>query len=306
MRSSLLELLGFAFIVTVWGLNYPVSLAGMHYSSPIWLAFFRAFSAFLGFAVVFRLMKVRVSLTSRQKVIAILGGIPGSVLFFGLWLLGMQTVDPGISSVLITAYPLWMLLLSIPILGDRPSRWKIAAALAGFAGVILASDVLIQHTHNSLVADVELILSGFGFGLMNIVFKRFFRGSELLGANLWQLGGASLPLFLWAILSEPFSVVQWSPVLVGSIFWVGIIGTAIAFTIWFILLSRYNAASMGVYMFMIIVVALVASYFLYGERINAIQLAGIIIIIISIYIVNRNDHPDKTGPAGKPVQKAGN
>ncbi len=296
MRSSILELLGFAFIVTVWGLNYPVSLEGMRYSSPIWLAFFRAFSAFLGFAVVFRIMKVRIKLTAKQRMIAILGGIPGSVLFFGLWLLGMQTVDPGISSVLITAYPLWMLFLSIPILGDRPSNLKIMAAMAGFVGVVLASNVIVHHTNNSIIADAELLVSGFGFGLMNIIFKRYFIGKELLGANLFQLGAASIPLFLWAVLSEPFSVIQWNPILLGSIFWIGIIGTAIAFTIWFILLSRYNAASMGVYMFMIIVVALVASFFVYGERINALQLAGIVVIIISIYVVNRNDQPQRSRP----------
>ena len=291
MRTSFLEFLGFAFIVTVWGLNYPVSLAGMQYSSPIWLAFFRAFSAFLGFYVIFILMRVRVRLTARQKVIAVAGGIPGSVLFFGLWLLGMQTVAPGISSVLITAYPLWMLLLSIPILGDKPRARKIAAALAGFIGVVLASNVLFQHTQNSLIADAELLLSGFGFGLMNILFKRYFKGRELLGANLWQLGGAILPLGLWALFTEPFGVIQWTPVFIGSVFWIGIIGTAIAFTLWFILLSRYNASSMGVYMFMITVVALVASYILYGERINVVQLAGILVIIVSIYVVNRDDRP---------------
>lgn len=289
MSSFRWEILGFAFIVTAWGLNYPVSLVGLKYSSSIWLAFFRAFSAFLGFYVIILLMRVNVRLNLKQTVIAILGGIPGTVFFFGLWLLGMQTVDPGIASVLITAYPLWMLFMSIPILGEKHGKVKIAAALAGFGGVALASNVIFQHSHNNIIADIELLVSGFGFGLMNIIFKRHFKGREMLKANLWQLGGASIPLAGWAALTEPFAIIQWNIAFVGSVLWLGVLGTAIAFTIWFILLSRYNASSMGVYMFMIIVVALIASFFLYGERINAVQFAGIVIIVVSIYLVNRSD-----------------
>jgi len=289
MPSFKWETLGFAFIVTVWGLNYPVSLAGMGYSSPIWLAFFRAFSAFLAFSVVLFLFRTKERLDTRQKIIAALCGIPGSVVFFGFWLVGMQTVAPGIASVLITAYPLWMLFMSVPILGEQPGRMKAAAALSGFFGVALASNVIFDHSQNSVLADAELLISGFGFGFMNIVFKKYFRGREMLRANFWQLGGSLLPLVAWALFTEPFSVIQWNAVFVGSVLWIGVLGTAIAFTLWFILLSRYHASSMGVYMFMIIVVALVASFFLYGERINIIQLVGVAIIIVSIYVVNRSD-----------------
>ncbi len=289
MPSSFKEVLGFSFIVTVWGLNYPVSLLGMNYAPSLWLAFFRAFSAFLSFSAVLILFKVRVKLKPRQILIGAMLGIPGSFVFFGFWLLGMQTVSPGIASVLVTAYPLWMLFMSVPVLGEHPSKGKTIAALFGFVGVALASNVIFDHTNNSLIADVELLLAGLGFGLMTITVKRFFTGNEMLKANQLQLGASLLPLFAWSILTQPFSTIHWSSYLVGSILWLGILGTAVAFSLWFILLSRYNASSMGVYMFMIIVVALVASFFIYGERVNALQLLGILIIIISIYRVNRSD-----------------
>lgn len=300
MSSSRLEILGFAFIVTVWGLNYPASVTGIANSSPIWLAFFRAFTAFLTFSVVLLILKTRVKLTRKQLIIGILGGIPGSCLFFGLWFLGMLTVDPGIASVLVTAYPLWMLFMAVPVLGETPSRVKVGAALSGFVGVALASDVLFQHTNNNIVADIELLVSGLGFGMMNIIFKKYFRGKELLKANQLQLAGGFLVLGAWALLSEPFSVIKWNSAFIGSVLWLGVLGTAVAYTLWFILLSRYNASSMGVYMFMIIVVALVASFFLYGETINAVQLVGIVVIIASIYIVNRSDEFSNTRKLTRP------
>lgn len=289
MASSKWEIVGFAFIVTVWGLNYPASLTGIENSSPVWLAFFRAFTAFLTFSVVLLLLRTKVKLTRKQLLIGILGGIPGSALFFGLWFLGMLTVDPGIASVLVTAYPLWMLFMAVPVLGEQPSRVKVAAALSGFVGVALASDIIFQHSNNNIVADIELLISGLGFGMMNIVFKKYFRGKELLKANQLQLTGGFLVLGAWALLSEPFSLIKWNGAFIGSVLWLGVLGTAVAYTLWFILLSRYNASSMGVYMFMIIVVALVASFFLYGETINAVQFVGIAVIVISIYIVNRSD-----------------
>ena len=173
-------------------------------------------------------------------------------------------------------------------------RAEAGFAIFGFAGVALASNVLFQHANNNITADIELLASGLGFGFMNILFKRYFHGKELLSVNRLQLLGGIISLAVWALLTEPLSMIKWNTAFIGSVLWIGLPGTAIAYTLWFILLSRYKASSMGVYMFLIIVVALIASFFLYDETINAVQFLGIAIIIISIYVVNRNDEAGRS------------
>src|SRR5207247_9871903 len=93
------------------------------------------------------------------------------------------------------------------------------------------------------------IVPGFALALDNILFKRLFKDDQLLRANVWQLAGGSAFLIAWASLAEPVSAIHWTLALAGAIFWIGVLGTAIVFVLWFTLLSRYNAASLTAYTF---------------------------------------------------------
>ncbi len=73
------------------------------------------------------------------------------------------------------------------------------------------------------------------------------------------------------------------------------LGTAIVFVLWFTLLSRYNAASLTAYTFLVVVVALVGSFFILalvgsffilGQTIDGVQLAGVLALIVSIYLTS--------------------
>src|SRR5207249_8317962 len=99
---------------------------------------------------------------------------------------------------------------------------------------------------------------------------------------VWQLAGGSAFLTAWASLSEPVAAIHWTLALVGAIVWVGVLGTAIVFVLWFTLLSRYNASSLTAYTFLVVVVALVGSFFILGDRIAGVQLFGVLSLIVPI------------------------
>ena len=129
-----------------------------------------------------------------------------------------------------------------------------------------------------------------------VLFKRLFKGEQLLRANVWQLAGASVFLLIWALISEPVQETKWTWQLGTSIAWVGVLGTAVVFVIWFTLLSRYNAASFTAYTFVVVLVALVASYFIFGEKIDGLQVVGVAALVISIYLVNKTIAIQKPRP----------
>ena len=285
---------GLTAAVIIWGLNYPFVTLGLKFASPIWLAFFRSLAGFLGaVALLYAFKKHNEKLTTREKTYAALLGIPGSVLFFGFWFLGSTKVPPGVSSVLINSFPLWILFLSIPMLGDRPKFTKVGAAFLGFAGVFLVSQIGFVKTSFDFFSVLELAIAGFCFGLLNVSMKRLYKGEKMLQANAWQLGASLIPLAAWAQLGTPVESVHWSLDLFAVIIWIGVLGTAIVFHLWFTLLSKYNAASLSSYFFMIVVVALISSYFIFGEKITPIQGVGVGAIIISVYFVNRNGEGSK-------------
>src|SRR5438552_13514033 len=67
--------------------------------------------------------------SAAKRIFAPLLGIPGTALFMGLLSIAESSVAPGESSVLTYTYPIWVPLLSVPLLGERLSPRKIAASL---------------------------------------------------------------------------------------------------------------------------------------------------------------------------------
>ena len=280
-------LASFATILVVWGLNYPFIQAGLSYSPPVWLASLRALTGLLTSLAILLVLRTQGQIDLRQKIAAFLIGIPGIGFFFGFWTIGETVLPAGEASVLIYTFPIWTLILSLPVLGDRPTPLKVGAALLGFAGVALVARVGTTSPTGDLVAITLLIVACFAFVLDNVLFKRLFKDDQLLRANVWQLAGGSAFLIAWASLAEPVSAIHWTLALAGAIFWIGVLGTAIVFVLWFTLLSRYNAASLTAYTFLVVVVALVGSFFILGQTIDGVQLAGVLALIVSIYLTSR-------------------
>jgi drug/metabolite transporter (DMT)-like permease len=278
----------FAVAITVWGLNYTFVGEGLTLSPPLWLAFLRVLLGFIVAVPLLYVMRTGGRLTTRQKVTAFLLGIPGTTVFYGLWLVGEQRTPAGLTSVFIYTYPLWALFLSVPILGEHPGATKIGGAFLGFFGVALASQVgFVNVPLSDLGAVAELVAAGFCFALMNVCFKRFYKGDELLRANVWQLFGATVTLGLWAALTTPAGNIKWGLDLLFVLLWLGVLGTSVVYVIFFHLMKRYSASSLTAYFFMVVVVALVSSYIIFGEKVNLLQGIGVIGIIVAIYLVNR-------------------
>ncbi len=277
----------FLFGISIFGLHYLFVWLGLMYSPPIWLAFFRALFGFIGAAVLLLALRVKGALTTKQKLTAMLLGVPGTALFFGLWFSGGTKVLPGLTSVIIYTFPLWMAFLSILVLKEKPKPLKIGGVLLGFFGVALASLAGFSSLSLDAFGLVELAAAGFCFAFLNVAFKKFFKGEKMLHANVWQLAGSLLPLAVWAALSSPFQAIQWTPTLAGVILWIGVLGTAVTFFAWFWLLSRYNASSLGGYSFLSVVVAVVSSVFLFGEQMTPLQAVGTVAILASIYLVSK-------------------
>jgi drug/metabolite transporter (DMT)-like permease len=292
-KKGLKVLLAFVAILIIWGLNYSFIKVGLAYSPPIWLSFFRASSGFLGAFTLLVAFRTRGYISFREKLVAFLIGIPGAGIVFAFWFMGELTIPPGETSVLFYTFPIWTLFLSIPILGDRPSPLKAGASFLGFGGVALVAGAGTISWAGNLGAIVLVLLSGFLFAADTVLFKRLFKGEQLLRANVLQLGGASVFLLIWALVGEPYQEISWTWGLAGSVAWVGVLGTGVVFVLWFILLSRYNAASFTAYTFLVVLVALVASFFMFGEKIDVLQLVGVAALVASIYLVSKTSKPTR-------------
>jgi len=293
----------FLLLVTFWGLNYPFVNLGLTSASPLWLA---ALRAGLGAITTLGIVTVRRgwgTLDRRGRRDAVLLGLPNTALFFGLWFWAARFVTPGLAAVLIYTFPLWVSILSYPILSHRLARGQWASVAVGFGGVALISQVGIVGSHSvSLLAGIALLLSAISWAIGTVLFQRRFARTEMLEANAFQLVGGTAGLLVATTIAGPFPLPSPTPALAASVVWMGLMGTALAYSIWFTLLGRTRASTLSAYVFLVPVVALAVSAAFLGERLTYVQLAGVALVLVSIYGIGRGyASPRARQPAGAPI-----
>lgn len=280
--------IAFAVLVSVWGLNYVFVRWGLEFAGPLWLAGLRAGVGALGVGLflVARAPISRLSAGARRD--ALLIGIPNTAAFFGLWFIAAGEVPPGETAVVIYTFPLWVALLSFVWLRE-PIRPSLAAAMVvGFVGVALISGA--WGGSGGALAPLplaELLAGSIAWAVGTIGFKLRFRGEEVLEANVLQLASGSAILLVAALLLEPHGA-EPSVGLLATEAWLGLAGTALAYSIWFTLLARGPATTLSGFVFLVPVVALGAASLLLQESTNLIQFAGTGLVLVSVYFAARS------------------
>ena len=278
----------FLVVAVAWGFNYPFVRVGIGLAAPLWLAFLRAAVGAAGVSWMLASVRGGPPLGRTDRWLALGLGIPNTSVFFGLWFLASASVPPGEAAVFVYTYPLWVSLLSVPLLRHRPGPAELGAVLMGFAGVALMSEPWVSSA-SALppTAIVELLVGAIAWALGTVLTQRFFAAPQMQRANAYQLIGGSIGLLGLAVVIEPAQLPAFSPTLLIVVLWIGLVGTALGYGLWYALLGRIPAATLSAFAFLVPVVALGASVAFLGETLDAVQVAGVALVAAAIFLVGR-------------------
>ena len=290
----------FSALVVAWGLNYVFVREGLAYAAPLWLAFLRAGVGALGAALILLVLPRGQRLDARGRRDALLLGLPNTALFFGLWFVGAGSVLPGIASVVVYTFPLWVAMLSGPVLRYPLGARDGMAIAAGFFGVFLIARPWEGNGAIPIPALLELLLGALGWAAGTVLAQRRFRPTELVEANAYQLVGGASALGVAGLLTEGGSVPSPSLPLLGIVLWLGLVGTAFGYAVWFWLLGRNPAARLSAYVFLVPVVALAASALVFQERLDVVQVVGVLLVLVALYVVGVHRSGGRRAPPAGP------
>ncbi len=159
---------------------------------------------------------------------------------YGLVFWGEQYLSSGLTAVYFTTYPLAGLLFAHWLLPSEPlSARRLAGALLALAGVVVIfADQLDFQGPMAAWGSVAVLVSALGGALSGVLLKS--RGSHLdpLIVSLFQMAIGGLPLLVIGLLIDgnPFAL-DWTPKAVFSLFYLALVGTSLAFVLWYRLLQ---------------------------------------------------------------------
>ena len=186
----------------------------------------------------------------------------------------------------------WMNIVNARLFfGVRAGPRVLFGALLGVAGIVTLfapqiGELTISDSvfYGSMLAFLGALIASFG----NMVSQAAQKTSlPVIQSNAWgMLYGAAITATIALIEGHEF-VFDWSPGYVGSLLYLTVFGSIIAFGAYLTLLGRIGAHKAGYAMVMFPVVALILSAIFEGLEIDATVIAGTLLVLAgNLFVLN--------------------
>ncbi len=212
-------------------------------------------------------------------------------LVHGLYLGGVfiaisQGVPAGISALIPGLQPILTSTIANRFMGETVTRLQWFGLALGLAGV-----ALVLHDHAIVAAGSTLgwiasFVSLFGITLGTLYQKRYCGRIDWRTGNLVQYSGAGLLFWLGAFAFET-RVIHWSGELVFAMAWLVIVLSLAAVGLMYWLIRRSLATGFASLFYLVPVVTALLAYFLFGEKLDALSVVGMVVCAAGVILVNR-------------------
>jgi drug/metabolite transporter (DMT)-like permease len=248
-------------------------------------AAFAASRVFGGAVFLFLLLFVlRRPLRPANWLLTIVVGLFGMTGSIGLTIWALASGGAGKTSVLVYSMPVWLLLMSWIILGERVrgAQWvSVGIALVGLVLVISP-----WRPEGTGLSNLLGVCAGVCSAASAVCAKLLFRGEkkvDLLTLNAWQMLFGSIPLLIIVFATQsPASMFSTSPWYMISLFYNVVFVCGLSLLLWFYTLRHLSAGTAGLGRLTAPVVGVVASWVQLGERPDRYEAIGIILIIAGL------------------------
>ncbi|XYK79241.1 MAG: DMT family transporter [Labrenzia sp.] len=275
-----------ALFVLLWSTGFIGSKLGAPYIEPMAFLTVR-FAAVL--PILFLLGLFWVKFWPRDKK-AIGHCIVTGMLVHGIYLGGVfwaikQGMPAGASAIIVGLQPVLTAIFAVGMIGAVISRkhWiSMAIGLSGL-GLVLGPRFDLAGSGITLVTISVVFFSVIAISVGTVYQKRFVPNTDLLAATFWQYVGALLvttPLSLF----ETWQI-TWSGELIIALAWLVLV-LSIGAIMLLMLLIRQGAVSQVASLFYLVPVATaIESYFLFGETLSMIQIAGMALVVGAVLMI---------------------
>jgi drug/metabolite transporter (DMT)-like permease len=274
----------FVGVASCWGMNSVAMRVAGRYAPPLTVA---ALRAVIGAGVLIALARRSKAVWPKGRTewmaLALIGffmtGVSTACLF-----LAAKNAPAGVVSIFSNTMPLFTAMLAPLILKERVSRQLLIGLIVGLIGTVIVA-------WRAIDGDIKAL--GVAFGIAAAAFTAFgsilYKMYPLVRLDRRMIVGMQLAnsAVVLAVLSIPDDrtavTVTWQLVL--SFTYLALVGLALSFVMYSELLSRATAMQAGSAAYLATVVGVLCGAVLLGERLSWTVLAGGVVTIAGVAIV---------------------
>jgi len=299
MKSRLVWLL----LCCIWGSTWLFIKLGLTDLPPLTFAGIRFVIAA---SILFSLIAVRrVPLPNKGRdwILLAVTGVLSFSLNYGLVFWGEQYISSGLAALLQSTLPAFGLVIAHFYLpGERMTLSRIVGVLLGVLGVaVIFSNQLHMSGPRALWGSTALVGSAFCAAYANVLVKRYGLNLQPSVLAAGQMLFGLVPLLLIGIPLEgnPLNF-HWTRMAVISLFYLAIVGTVVAFWLYYWLMHNMDVTKTMLIALVTPVVAVVLGLLALKEEMHWRTLIGGALIIsgLSLIVLRRGKKPEKLVSTG--------
>jgi len=284
MRSRLVWLL----LCCIWGSTWLFIKLGLEDLPPLTFAGIRFLIATIVLLFLVAVRRLPFPRQRRDFMLLAGTGILSFSVNYGLVFWGEQYISSGLAALLQSMLPAFGLIIAHYYLPGEPmTPSRIAGVVMGVVGVgVIFSNQLQVSGPKALWGSAALVLSAFCAAYANVLVKAYCKHIDPVVLAAGQMMFGLIPLFLIGIPLEgnPFRF-HWTYMALISLLYLAVIGTVIAFSLYYWLIRNMNVTDTMLIALVTPVVAVILGMIVLKERLEWRPLVGGLMIISGIALI---------------------
>ena len=275
-----------ALFVLLWSTGFIGARFGLPYIEPL---------TFLAVRMVFVVAILgAIALLSRTRWpnrAEIGHSLLAGAMVHGLYLGGVftamsQGVPAGISALIPGLQPILTSTIANRYMGETVTRLQWLGLVLGLIGVPLVLHNREMVAAGSLIGWIATFVSLIGITLGTLYQKRYCGPIDWRAGNMVQYIGAGMLFWLGSFGFETRAI-HWNGELIFAMTWLVIVLSIGAVGLMYWLIRRSAATGFASLFYLVPAVTALFAYFLFGEKLDALSVAGMVVCAVGVVLVNR-------------------
>ena len=287
-KASLKDFILLIVLAAIWGSAFfNIKIASDTYT-PMAIAFGRIFFAALVMVLYCGMKGIKIDAFGEHWKMYASIGLVNLILPFFFISFGIVKVQSNMAAILMSTGPIYATILGQLFIQDEKINFlKLLGIIIGFLGIVfLFSDDLLINQSNFLYALI-IILGPFCYtlgGLLSLKLKHIKNETLTSSILVWAVIMLLPVLF---IVENPTELrPSWSSTI--SLFYLGVVATAIAWLMRFYILKSNGLVFQSQVAYIIPIFGLIFGYVFLGEKITYKIIVALIAVLVSTYLIEKS------------------
>jgi drug/metabolite transporter (DMT)-like permease len=270
----------FASVSVLWGVPYFFIKVAVEDMSPSFVAWSRvAMAAAILLPLAWRMGALR-GLSLRWLVAFAIVEI---TIPFPLIAFGEESLSSSLTAILIATVPLFVAVLALRFdRSEKPTATRFVGMLVGLAGVAALVGIDVAGSTEELIGAGAILVAAMGYACGPMIVKRQLAEADPVGPVAAALGIATVLLALPAAAGLPAEAPSGEAI--ASVVVLGFVCTAVAFLLFFRLITEVGPGRATIITYINPVVALALGVAILDESITAGTVVGLLLILAGSWL----------------------